>query len=129
MYADYIFYSETYHGNEITEAEFTRLMNQASAYIDLMTFNRAADEDDEDNIVLLKKAACAAAEALKKQEEGGALQSERVGNLSVTYADTPSRKLSIEKKVEQAIKLYLGNTDLMYRGFASGEYGGEVSED
>jgi hypothetical protein len=66
---------------------------------------------------------------LKKQEEGGELQSERVGNFSVTYANTPDKELSIKSKVEQAIRLYLGNTDLMYKGFATGELGGVPSED
>lgn len=126
-YADYEFYTDTYGGSEITETEFPRLVNQASAYIDLLTFNRAAD--DEDNTVSIQMAACSAAETLKKQEEGGELQSERVGNFSVTYANTPDKELSIKSKVEQAIRLYLGNTDLMYKGFATGELGGVPSED
>lgn len=129
MYADYTFYTVTYGGTEITSAEFTRLMNQASAYIDAVTFDRAAAEEDVDAITKIKFAACAVAETLKKYDEGGDIQSERVGNHTVTYASTPTAQLSIEAKITRAAKAFLGNTDLMYRGFAENEYGDITSED
>ena len=128
-YADYQFYTVTYGGTEIAQAEFTRLMNQASAYIDTVTFDRAADEEDADTLIKIQFAACAAAETLKKYEQGGEVQSERVGNHSVTYASPLAARLSIEAKITQVVKIYLGNTGLMYRGFASGEMGGVPSED
>lgn len=128
-YADYSYYTATYGGTAILQTEFMRLINQASAYLDLVTANRIADEEDDDTLELVKMAACAVADVLKKQESGGELQSERVGNYSVTYADTPSKKLSVEGQVIKAIKLYLGNTDLAFRGFAEGEYGGVVDEE
>jgi hypothetical protein len=34
-----------------------------------------------------------------------------------------------EVKLSKAAKLYLGNTGLMFTGFESGEYGGELDED
>lgn len=128
-YADWVFYSVTYGGTEISQTEFTRLMNQASAYIDAVTFGRAAEEEDIDVITKIKFAACAVAETLKKYDEGGDIQSERVGNHTVTYASTPTAQLSIEAKITHAAKTFLGNTDLMYRGFAKDEYGDITSED
>jgi len=130
-YADYTFYTVTYGGTQITSAEFTRLMNQASAYIDAVTFDRAAAEEDVDVITKIKFAACAAAEQLKSIYAiggSGAIQSERVGNHTVTYVDTVTAKLSIDTKIAQVVKIYLGNTGLMYRGFAEDEYGGVVDE-
>lgn len=128
-YADYAFYTATYGGASIEQSEFARLINQASAYIDALTFDRAGDVEDAATLTKLKYAACAAAETIKKQEQGGELQSERVGNFAVTYADTPTARLSIEAKITQAVKIYLSNTELLYRGFASGEYGGVLDED
>lgn len=130
-YADWTFYSGTYGGTYILQAEFTRLMILASAYIDAITFDRAAavEESETETITAIKFAACSVAEVLKKQEGGGDIKSEKVGNFSVTYADTKTAQLSIESKIEQAAKMFLSTTDLMYKGFAEDEYGGVPNED
>ncbi len=118
MYADYEFYKDTFGGTMISESEFTRLMIIASAYVDKITFNRAMEiSEDDPTYRLLKLAACDIAEVLKREDEGGEIQSESVGSYSVSYADTPTKKLSLEEKIIQAGKRYLGNTGLMYRGF------------
>jgi len=132
-YADWTFYSTTYQGTDITQANFSALSLRASALIDMLTFDRAvavieADED-VDTIAKIKFATCAVADELQSQlSQPGGIESERVGNHSVTYAPTSEMQLSNHSKLKNAAKVYLGQTGLMFAGFASGEYGG-VSAD
>jgi hypothetical protein len=135
-YADFDFYTNTYLGALIAQADFDRLALRASEQIDRMTFQRAAAVveagEDADTIALIGMATCAIAERIQDVEaEGGAdaIQSERVGNHSVTYAETSSRRLTAGQKYEEAGNTYLASTGLMYRGFAAGEYGGVPSAD
>ena len=131
-YADFEFYSTTYGGTAIAQSAFTRLINQASAVIDNLTFDRVAEvieEDyDDETIEKIQLATCAVAEQIQTNEAGGNLQSERVGSYSVTYAETQTAKLSDDAKCVRAARIYLLNTGLMYRGFNSGEYGGSIED-
>lgn len=130
-YADYTFYTTTYLGNAISQADFPRLALRASEAIDRMTFNRAADETDEDVVALIKMATCAVAEAQQSNEaEGGAdgVVSESVGSHSVTYSEASSRRQTAFQKLENAARAYLESTGLMFRGFADGEYGSVGAE-
>jgi hypothetical protein len=116
-YADLTFYKATYLGTAIADAAYPRLALRASEKIDEMTFNRAAPvvtaATDTATIALIKNATCAVAEEIQRQDaSGGAVQSERVGNVSVTYLST----LSEDARLLKAAKTYLGNTGLMYRG-------------
>ncbi|MBN1535947.1 MAG: hypothetical protein JW908_04385 [Anaerolineales bacterium] len=129
-YADWTFYSTSYLGTEITQAEFSALAVRASALIDMFTFNRAGDETDVDTVTKIKFAMCAVAEELKAQtSHPGGIESERVGSHSVTYAPNSEMQLSNHQKLSNAAKIYLSGTALMFPGFADGEYGGEVDED
>lgn len=124
-YADYAYYSQTYYGNLINQADFPRLAARASEQIDRLTFGRAAS--DTDNTEAIKMAMCAVAEALQAVENDGgadAIQSESIGSSSVTYAKNSSRLQTKTQKVTNAARTHLGDTGLMYAGFASGEYGG-----
>lgn len=124
QYATYAFYTGTYLGNVIASADFDRLALRASAYIDRMTFNRAAS--DTDNAVAIKNAVCAVAEKLQTiEQEGstGGIQSERVGSHSVTYAQNSLKQMSTIKRLEEAARLYLASTFLMFKGFNDDEYG------
>lgn len=127
-YADYAFYSTTYLGTAIASADFPRLALRASEVIDQVTFNRAAAivsaETDTDTIALIQKATCAVAEELNNQEANGNLDgisSERVGSYAVTFGAGSRAMLSNEAKQEQAARLYLANTGLMFRGFTDEE--------
>jgi hypothetical protein len=72
---------------------------------------------------------CAVADELKSQTTApGGIESERVGNHSVTYATTSEMQLSNHQRLKNAAKIHLGNTGLMYAGFATGEAGGVPSE-
>jgi hypothetical protein len=127
-YADYTYYTVTYLGNAIAEADFPRLSERASEFVDRTTYGRAAD--DTDNTTAIKKAMCAIADVMQTVENDGGIdgiQSESIGSSSVTYADNSARRLVMEDRYEQAARRYLGSTGLMYKGFMSGEYGGIVA--
>lgn len=132
-YADWVYYGTTYLGTAIDVDEFDALALRASVQIDQMTFNRVAeiieDNDDEDTIDLIKMAVCAIADEMHRQSgEGPQVSSESVGSYSKSYVVTGEMKKTSDELLMQVAKLYLGNTGLMFRGFASGEYGG-VSAD
>lgn len=127
-YSDYAYYSGTYLGTAIDSSIFPRLALRASAVIDQLTFNRAAeyitDDTDADTIDLIKMATCAVAEELYQEELNGGqdgITSERVGNYSVTYSANAQSMMTSGQKRLNAASLYLGNTGLMYMGFLSEE--------
>lgn len=129
-YADYTHYSTVYLGTAIAEADFPRLALRASAQIDRVTFNRAAA--DTDNTTAIKNAMCEVAEELQRQEQNSnvdGVTSESQGQYSVSYGANSNRARSNQTKIEDAAKLWLETTGLMFAGFASGEYGGELTND
>jgi len=113
-YADYAFYTGTFKGNAIPEAEFNRLAEQASVHIDTHTFDRAKDYTDTDS--KLRKACCALCDVIYKYEKGGPKTSESVGNYSVSYALDISNTKTLDQQLLSTIKLYLGLTGLLYGG-------------
>lgn len=124
QYADYAFYTGTYLGTVIASADFDRLALRASAYLDRLTFDRAAD--DTDNTTAIKMATCAVAEEVQTiEQEGstGGIQSEKVGSHSVTYSQNSIKQRSSTKRLEEAARLYLASTFLMFKGFNDSEYG------
>lgn len=122
VYADFTFYSEQFLGIAIAESDFARLAMLASKWIDELTLGRAApivaDETAEATITAIGMATCAVAEELHALESaGGAVQSERVGNYSVTYANPPSQS----RQLASVARRFLWETDLMYRGLNEDE--------
>jgi hypothetical protein len=110
-YVDVEYYTATYLGNAIAQADFPRLALRASEKIDELTFGRAAT--DTTNTDAIQMATCAVAEEIQKLDAaGGAVQSERQGNYSVTYLS----QLSEDARLLKAAKTYLGSTGLMFRG-------------
>jgi hypothetical protein len=131
-YTDYTYYTNTYLGTAIASIDFARLALRASATIDNLTFDRAAVETDVATIDKIKMATCAVAEELQKQDLADGtdgIQSESVGSYSVSYAENSGKRLTNEMKQSKAAKLYLSSTGLMFRGFASGEYSGDIDAD
>lgn len=118
-YADFAFYGTSFLGTAIAQADFSRLALNASVVIDMLTFDRAAAvveaATDTATIEKIQMATCAVAETLQSVEQsGGSIQSERVGNYSVTYqTQAPKAETS---QARDAAKKYLWNTGLMYRG-------------
>lgn len=121
-YVDYSYYTTVYLGAAIASAEFPRLALIASAHIDNLTYYRAAAitaaATDTAAIDKIKMATCAVAEALNEiSASGGVVQSESVGQASVSYFAPKSEGA----KIAEAAKLYLGMTGLMYAGFTADE--------
>lgn len=133
-YVTYTYYTTTYLGSAIASADFPRLALRASAYIDQVTFNRTAAivaaGTDTATIDSIKMATCAVAEEVQRQEASpdDAIQSESVGANSVTYAATSAKLMTNEAKREKEAAVYLSGTGLMFKGFAAGEYSGEVAD-
>lgn len=65
-YTDYEFYKNRYFGSMVPEADFPRLSERASDFVDTITFNRLVDglPTNERAATKVQKAVCAVAEAL-----------------------------------------------------------------
>lgn len=68
-YADYKFYTESF-GSVVPEADFTRLAEKASDFVDAMTFDRLVDglPTNEHSQKRIKKAVCSLAELMYQIE-------------------------------------------------------------
>lgn len=115
MYADYVYYTEKFHGSLVPEKSFERNALQASRYIDNVTFGRIGSDVTD----AVKNACCALAEiyysgTLSPRAASG-VTSEKVGNYSVTYAAAENVSTQ-QKRLRFAVKLWLGSTGLLYRG-------------
>lgn len=135
-YADYTFYTGTYLGSAIASVNFAALALRASAVLDQLTYNRAAAivtaATDTATIDKIKKATCAIAEELQSQDSNSGadgIASESIGNHSVTYSENSRMKSTNLNKNFNAASSWLVGTDLLYKGFASGEYSGVLDED
>jgi hypothetical protein len=135
-YADQTYYANTYLGTVIASADFARLALRASAIIDQLSFDRAAAivaaATDTATIAKIKNAVCAVAEEIQAVDAAGGMdgiQSESIGSNSVTYAANASARRTTKQRYSEAAALYLGNTGLMFRGFADDELGGDPDAD
>lgn len=69
-YADYEFYTTSYFGSVVPEADFPRLAERASNFVDTMTFDRLVDglPANERSQKRIKKAVCSLAELMYQIE-------------------------------------------------------------
>lgn len=69
-YADYDFYKTSYFGSVVPEADFPRLAERASNFVDTMTFDRLVDglPTNERSQKRIKKAVCSLAELMYQIE-------------------------------------------------------------
>ena len=69
-YADYEFYTTSYFGSVVPEADFPRLAERASDFVDTMTFDRLVDglPTDTRTQKRIKKAVCSLAELMYQIE-------------------------------------------------------------
>lgn len=113
-YADYTYYTESYCGSAVSEADFTRLAAKASAFIDRVTFNRAAQHTESDN---LKCCCCDLVDTLAAADDsGGIKQSENVGSYSYSLNSAAANK-SAEDMMYTKCRTWLP-PDWMYRGMS-----------
>ena len=117
-YADYDFYTDKYLGRIIpNENDFAYYALRASEIIDNKTFGRINEITPA-----VQLACCAAADELysdasAKVKAASGVSSESVDGYSVSYrAYNTEAEKAAEKRVNAAIKRYLGSTGLMFRG-------------
>lgn len=69
-YTDFEFYATIYHGNVVPEADFPRIADRASDFLDVITFDRLVDglPDNDRAKAKVQKAVCAVAEKLYELE-------------------------------------------------------------
>lgn len=91
-YTDFEFYAITYHGNVVPEADFPRIADRASDFLDVITFDRLVDglPDDERAKTKVQKAVCAVSDKLYELElaEKQALSAAASGTSSSTAGGT-----------------------------------------
>lgn len=112
-YTDYTFYKDTF-GGSMPESIFNSFLNRASAYIDLITFNRLKGKSNISEEI--KMATCAVIEEDYKlfQSDGKVKSNETIGNYSVSYSI--NNNSTPDKVKYNAAKMYLANTGLLYAG-------------
>lgn len=69
-YTDFEFYATIYHGNVVPEADFPRIADRASDFLDTITFDRLVDglPSDERAATKVQKAVCAVSDKLYELE-------------------------------------------------------------
>lgn len=125
-YCDYTFYSTTYNGNVIAQADFTRLADRASDRLDMLTFGRLKNGLPTEHTSAIKKCVCAMAEALSDIElskasirnvGGAGVASVSAGNESIAYnAKYGLYEADTNKMMYQIAGTYLSGTGLLYAG-------------
>lgn len=121
MYADFIYYRDTYKGTAVAdESVYAAVGRQASLFIDQITFNRLHAGRPVTDAVQM--AACAVVDAIKEHEaakqqavSAAALKSETVGGWSGSYQDPATAQAAIESAMTEAAWPYLIYTGLMDR--------------
>ena len=115
-YADYDFYTESYYGNVVPEADFDRLAARASDFIDTLTFDNLVDglPADKRSQKRIKKAVCSLAELMYQIElaeknainqASANLTDTNVGNIStgiVTSISSGSESISYATPQQKA---------------------------
>ena len=115
-YTDFEFYATIYHGNVVPEADFPRIADRASDFLDVITFDRLVDglPSDERAATKVQKAVCAVADKLYELEladkqalsaaTGGASSSESGGATSgvITSRSAGSESISYASPSEMA---------------------------
>ena len=108
MYADYVYYKDTYRGNRITESEWPALSRRADSYLDTITYGRLQQgwplTDD------IRMAACALADTLYQQQTeqtAAGIKSESTGSQSVTYETDQERRRRQSAACLEAVDGYL----------------------
>lgn len=131
VYADFEFYSDSFLGLAISEADFPRLALRASQFLDYYTQGKAEANSDLDAV---KMACCALAEQYQIIEKAAkiaadtmtgenAVKSESVGSYSVSYqtaSEASEKAVEASEKAQanlaRVARQYLAWSNLLYRG-------------
>lgn len=123
MYAQYVFYKDTYHGT-MSETSFSIYGARASDEIDVLTFDRLVSQIPAEMQTRVATACCAVADALLEQDRvntriaGGALKSATNDGVSESYITAAEAETATRKKVMSICAKYLSfPVNLVYRGY------------
>ena len=92
-YADYEFYTTSYFGSAVPEADFPRLTERASDFVDTITFDRLVDglPTNERSQKRVKKAVCSLAELMYQIELA---EKNAINQASANMTDANVRNIS-----------------------------------
>ena len=106
MYADFTYYTDTFHGKKIPDSDsFLSVAAGAEAALDRLTFGRLTESTSG-----AADALCAVCDLLYSRLHREGIQSESVDGYSVSYRDE-----SLSRSLRQTVRLYL-EPELLYRG-------------
>lgn len=125
-YADYTYYTDTFGGTLISEADFNRSVMTAGLYIDQFTHGNITN-DNKDNIKGLQDCACDMAESVYKMlyssataSGGGEKKSETIDGYSVSYVtaqkDGEDIRATLSRNLYAIATLYLSGSGLLFAG-------------
>lgn len=117
LFDDFKYYVEVFRSGVIlNESTFNTVINEANAYINLLTRGNITDVTDE-----VKNAICGVCDVIynrKLHDEINIISSESLGNHSVSYKCDKITTQERKKQMLDVAKLYLANTGLLYRGMS-----------
>lgn len=119
LYADYAYYTGTFYGTAISEADFPALAREASTFIDRLTFGRLVGVVTPDAASM---ATCAVAERIQVAQKSGALdvgagvKSENTDGYSATYNLPSDIRNELYADYADAAGPYLYGTGWLYAG-------------
>ena len=124
MIASSEFYRDVYLGSLLTEENFQKYALRADAYLDLLTTGRYKSGCLPAGAVeAVRMAECAIAELCLNLEQAELqsdaawkVQSEKVGNHTVTYRNNAEIIEQTEKQISEIARRYLLRWGLLYRG-------------
>ena len=110
-YADYTYYTQSYHGRRIQEEEtFLTYAERASEYMDMVTFDRLAGGVPEETAEKVQKCCCAVADTIGKYSVSYTTAAQTISGLLY------GASAGLQDYLRSICIRYLGGTGLMYRG-------------
>ena len=109
----YNFYTDTYGGTDISEADWKRLSQKAEQRLRCCTFGRLPEEwSAEPWAARADCAVCEIAEQISAAEKRNGKASENTDGYSVSYESSAGS----DQQIQSIAQVYLGDTGLLYLG-------------
>lgn len=116
-YTDYDFYKNKYGGDLVPSNEkFEFYCRRATRYIKNNTLGNVDEANIPDEVKMCCCELCELDYELDNNNKPKGIQSEKVGEYSVTFESTQNIKESYEKDQNKILRLWLADTGLLYRG-------------
>ena len=120
---DFIFYTDVYHGNLISEEDFPFYIGKADARLEELTYGHCFNEDlPAATQTRVSLAECAIADTLFSFDSASAspiaaaaISEEKVGSHSVKYNDAVSASQALASQIRSLASAYLLTTGLLNR--------------